>query len=412
MRTLVQINSCANWGSTGRIASQINDLAKEHVCDPYIVYGRYSNPCASALVRVGSRFSQAIALLEARLFDNDGLASRMATRKLIKKLKAIGPDLIHLHNLHGYYINYPLLFRYLKDAAIPVVWTLHDCWSFTGHCSHYAPAACEKWRSGCAECPLKSDYPKSVLLDCSRRNYARKKASFCHAGPMTIVGVSDWLTKDVSHSFLEGIPARTIHNGVDLSLFRVLPRSEFATVRERYGLAGRFMILAVASAWSSRKGLDDYRSLADRLEKDCVLVLVGVDDATADKLPSSIVKIKRTDSIEELVRLYNAADVVTSLSEAESFGLSVVEGFACGTPGIVYANTAQPELITPQTGYVVDNHDISQVVRAIDDMKGKGKAFYSENCRKRAEDHFDKNKRYMDYIALYESLYQSKKQSV
>ena len=172
------------------------------------------------------------------------------------------------------------------------------------------------------------------------------------------------------------------------------------------------MILAVASAWSSRKGLDDYRSLADRLEKDCVLVLVGVDDATADKLPSSIVKIKRTDSIEELVRLYNAADVVTSLSEAESFGLSVVEGFACGTPGIVYANTAQPELITPQTGYVVDNHDISQVVRAIDDMKGKGKAFYSENCRKRAEDHFDKNKRYMDYIALYESLYQSKKQSV
>ena len=190
---LIQINTIASAFSTGRIAEQIGKLMQSRDWESYLAYGRFANASSNRLIKIGNRFDQALHLLESRLFDRHGLSSKIATKRLIEKIKQIDPDVIHLHNIHGYYLNYPILFDYLSQAGKPVVWTLHDCWAFTGHCSHFATANCYRWKSGCFTCPLKGIYPRSIGLDRSRENYADKRYYFNKVKNLTIVTVSQWL---------------------------------------------------------------------------------------------------------------------------------------------------------------------------------------------------------------------------
>ena len=395
MPTLLQINSCANWGSTGKIAEQINQMAAVQGWETYIAYGRSVNPSQSKLIHIGNTPSQAIALIEARLFDNDGLANRIATRRLVKKIKAIKPDIIHLHNLHGYYINYKILFDYLNSSNIPVVWTLHDCWSFTGHCSHFVGANCEKWKTQCLECPLKKDYPASLWLDQSARNYSLKKQLFAANKNIHIVAVSKWLASLVQQSYLKDADVRIINNGIDINTFRPVFTGEKT----------KFSILGVSSVWTQSKGLYDFYRLREVLDvSQYDITLVGLREEQVKTLPSGIKGVVRTNSVDELAQYYSSADVILSLSYGESMGLTPIEGMACGTPAIVYNNTAQPELITSDTGIVVEQGNINDLCKAIFAIKRNGKQMYSDACRERAEKLFHKEDKYQEYVRLFSEL--------
>lgn len=395
MPTLLQINSCANWGSTGKIAEQINQMAAAQGWETYIAYGRSVNPSQSKLIRVGNTLSHAIALLEARLFDNDGLANRVATRRLVKKIKKIKPDIIHLHNLHGYYINYKILFDYINSSSIPVVWTLHDCWSFTGHCGHFVGANCEKWKMQCSECPLKKGYPSSLWLDQSARNYSLKKQLFAANKNLHIVAVSKWLASLVQQSYLKDADVRIINNGIDINTFRPISTGE----------KSKFSILGVSSVWNQSKGLYDFYRLREVLDVNQYdITLVGLREEQVKTLPLGIKGVVRTNSVDELAQYYSSADVILSLSYGESMGLTPIEGMACGTPAIVYNNTAQPELITFDTGIVVEQGNINDLCKAIFAIKRNGKQMYSDACRDRAEKLFNKEDRYLEYVSLFSEL--------
>ena len=203
---VVQINVTANWGSTGRIAEDIGKMAILNGFDSIIAYSGRGNDSASKLIPIGNSLDTWIHGMKTRLLDKHGLSSKQATINFIDKLKKIKPDLIHLHNIHGYYLNYPLLFNFLKEWGGPVVWTLHDCWAFTGHCAFYTYSQCTKWQNQCFKCPNKSCYPASLLMDRSYKNFINKKDSFLGLKNLTLVSVSKWLEQEVSKSFLKDYP--------------------------------------------------------------------------------------------------------------------------------------------------------------------------------------------------------------
>lgn len=402
---LLQINSTANWGSTGRIAEQIGILALSLGWDSYIAYGRYANTSNSKLIRIGGKADSAWHLLSSRLFDCQGLCSRRATKKLVEQIKQLKPDLIHLHNIHGYYLNYKVLFDYLKQAEIPIIWTLHDCWAFTGHCAHFSYAQCEKWRKECKKCPLKGEYPSSLLHDRSRKNFLCKKSLFSSIENMAVVSVSKWLDSMVAASFLADKQRHVIYNGIDVEVFS--PASDVNELRERYNLYNKKVLIGVASVWDKYKGFDDYLRLYEMLPDNIQLIMVGLSEKQLDTLPEGIIGIRRTQNIDELVKLYSLADIVLNLSYQETFGLTTVEGFACGTPSIVYNKTASPELVDDSCGMIVDSGNINMLLEAIYEIIAKGKAYYSTACRKHAIALYNKDDRYNDYIKLYEKLLSS-----
>lgn len=394
MQTLLQINVIANSGSTGKIAEDIGRMMLRKGWRSVIAYGRWANDSQSELIRIGSDCSIREHFLESRCLDNHGLASREATKSFIRTIKEINPDIIHLHNIHGYYLNYRLLFDFLNETNIPIVWTLHDCWSFTGHCAHFVTAGCEKWKNRCFNCPLISDYPKS-LIDRSKRNFELKEKLFSANRNLHLVPVCDWLEELIKQSFLKQKDITVIKNGIDLNVFRPIP----SISNEKK------LILGVSTVWTQKKGLQDYyriRSLLDPNRYD--IVLVGLTKKQIKELPKGIVGIERTESVEALVKLYSAASVLVNPTYADTFPTVNLEALACGTPVITYKTGGSPESIDNETGCVVEQGDICQLVSAIEKICAKDKSFYSEKCRNKAEKEFDKNERFEDYYTLYKSL--------
>lgn len=397
MPTLLQINTSANRGSTGHIAEEIAEKAMAKGWKCYTAYSRSVNPSQTQTFRIGNARTVKWHGVLTRLFDMAGLGAQRATHGLIEYMEEIKPDVVHLHNIHGYVLNYKVLFEYLNEHQIPVVWTFHDFWAITGHCSHFVGANCERWKFECNKCPLIDNYPKSYL-DFSKRNFNLKKRLFSTSN-LHIVAVSKWVEELTKQSFLKGKDIRCIENGVDLNVFK---HSEY------YGNQiplDKYVIMGVASQWSAGKGFDDYLKLSKLLADDEVIVLVGLQDPQLRLLPDNVVGIKRTESVEELAQLYTRADVVTSLSYAETFGLTIVEGYACGTPAIVYDNTAPPSLIKPGTGRVVPTGDVDTLYKAIQDMKTYHfKSLHSCECVNYARESFDKDKLFETYVDLYEDL--------
>lgn len=402
MPSLLQINSGANIGSTGRIAEQIGQYAISKGWKSYLVYGRKINSSVSHTIKVGNNLDFITHVFQSRIFDRHGLGSARATKSLINKIQKIKPDIIHLHNIHGYYINYQILFNYLEKSEIPIVWTLHDCWPLTGHCSHFSNINCLKWKTECNHCPKKKNYPTSLFLDHSRKNYNLKKKLFNSLNNITVAPVSNWLGHIVQESFLSKYPIKVINNGIDLNVF--YPISDNTEIRKKYGITEKFILMGVATAWNSGKGWDDYLKLRKKLSNEYALILVGLTKKQLHLLPSGITGIERTENVKELVALYSMADIVLNLSYQETFGLTTVEGFACGTPGVVYNCTASPELITPETGIIIESGNIDQLIQSIEKIKSDGKNYYAQSCRKRAEQFYNKQDRYQEYIKLYEKI--------
>jgi glycosyltransferase involved in cell wall biosynthesis len=396
MPILLQLNCTANWGSTGKIAEQIGIRAQQNGWNVFMVYGRKTMLSSLRTIRVGSKINPYWHYIEHRVLDHEGLASRYATRQLLRKIKEICPDIIHLHNIHDHWLNYELLFEYLNQTEIKIVWTLHDCWSYTGGCTHYSIMKCNKWQTECKKCDR-----THLLTDYSNQQFLLRKKLFTANKNLTLVPVSQWIEGEVRKSFFKDAHIHTIFNGVDLNTFHPV---ESLKLREQYNLNNKFVLVAAATSWSVSKGLNDYYALSKLLPEDCSLILIGLNNALLKRLPNSIIGIPRTSNVQELVEFYSMADVVMNLSYQESFGLTTIEGFACGTPSIVYNVTASPELVTSDTGFVVDLGNVQSVLTSILQIKSSGKSAYSHACRHRAELYFDKNKNFEKYIELYNSL--------
>jgi putative colanic acid biosynthesis glycosyltransferase len=390
-----------NSGSTGHIAEDIGKMLISKGHESFIAFGSGSHASTSVLIKIGNLFDIWRHGLKTRLLDRHGFGSENATKKFINKIEQLKPDVIHLHNLHGYYINVEVLFNYLKMSQIPVVWTLHDCWAFTGHCTYFDYVNCFRWETGCFSCPNKKIYPASFYLDNSKLNYEQKKILFNSVKRISIVTPSQWLVDHVSKSFLGGYPINMIRNGIDLGIFY---QHSTGKIKERLGIENRFMLLGVASDWSRRKGLDDFIRLHKMIENDSVIVLVGLSQKQLSSLPEGIIGILRTENSAELADYYSAADVFLNPTWAETFGMTNSESLACGTPVITYKTGGSPEAIDEKTGIVVPRGDINSLCSAIRKIRENGKSFYSASCISRASELYNMDINYQEYIDLYFSL--------
>jgi len=407
MIKLLQIHNEGNAASGGLIADEIGRKAIRRGWDSYIAIGRNIRKSGSKIIVIGNIIDQTIHFILTKLFDIHGFGSVLSTIKLISQIKRIQPDLIHLHSLHGYYINVRILFKYLASANIPVVWTFHDFWPITGHCTYFDNIGCQKWLTECNNCPKKRYYPSSYLLDRSRENYYLKKKLFNSVGNLTIVSVSHWVNNIVRYSFIKNANKKVIYNGIDTDVFKHTAIKE--DVLDRYNVRDKFVILSVASPWSGRKGYLDFIKLSKYIKDDEVIILVGVNNEQQNNLPNNIIGLqaiglKKNDNKQRLVDLYSACDVYMNLSVEETFGLTTTEAMSCGTPVIAYNSTACPEIINSETGIIVEKKDIDALISAIEIIKKRGKAFYSENCRARVLRNFNTVKNMQEYIDLYYEL--------
>ena len=282
-----QINVDCGCYSTGKIASDLASSLKSIGSDSIVAYGREFRETGIKCYRIGSKFDVYYHYAMSKVFDRTGLHSIASTKRLISVIKDYNPDILHLHNLHGYYINYELLFRFLKEYNKPVVWTLHDCWAFTGHCAYFDYAHCNKWKLQCKKCAQLRTYPSSLLFDNSADNYRRKKETFTSISNLTIVTPSNWLAKLVEESFLNKSSVRVIPNGIDISVFHNKPSNIYLT---KYGVAKR-VVLGVATPWSERKGLKDFIKLSEIISDDYCVFLVGLSKKEIKKLPRQIIGI-------------------------------------------------------------------------------------------------------------------------
>ena len=410
MSTVVQINTY-NGGSTGSIARRINAVAQKQGWQVFFYYGRKFLQKIDApgdrIIGTGIWYKMSILwhVLQTRLFDRHGQGSKWATRLLIKNLKEIKPDIVHLHNVHGYYVNYKLLFDYLADANIPIVWTLHDCWAFTGHCAHFVSVGCMKWRDGgCNQCLLSRQYPKAYW-DFSKRNFSHKRDAFVRIpSNLHIVTVSGWLRTFVNQSFLRDCNVDTIYNGVDLTIFH----PEYLPINNFHVGVNEKVVLGVSAIWNKDKGLDDFKQLRKMLASNIKIILVGLNATQIQELPSGVIGVERMQNMSELAGLYAMADVFVNPTYADTFPTVNLESLACGTPVITYRTGGSPEAISPETGVVVEQGNLQSLCDAIDCVLQRGKDYYKENCRKRAEEFFDKDKCYQQYIDLYNNILNNK----
>ena len=347
---IVQINSFSN-GSTGTIMINIHKQLLKEGYESYIIWGRGRKSINKGEIYLNDKFGVYYHALYSRLTGKTGFASKKSTKRLINILKKIKPDIIHLHNIHGYYINIELLFNYIKENNIKVVWTLHDCWAFTGQCPHFTLANCNKWEKQCCNCAMIKEYPKTIR-DNSKWNYQMKKKLFSGVD-MTIVTPSKWLANLVKKSFLGSYSIKVINNGVDMNIFKPT-KSNF---RKKYNLLNKKIILGVASIWDTRKGIRDYIELSKILDDNYRIVLIGVTRHQLLKLPSNIVGILRTENQTELAGIYTTADILFNPTYEDNYPTVNIEALACGTPVLSYDTGGSTEFVS-----LIDNTDIQYVV--------------------------------------------------
>lgn len=358
---VLMINVVCGIRSTGRICTDLAAALEAQRHEVKIAYGREKVPeqFQKYTVRIGSDLDIKLHGLKARLLDGCGFGSRRATERFIEWMKEYDPDVIHLHNIHGYYINVEVLFNYLKICGKKIIWTLHDCWAFTGHCAYFDYAGCDKWKTGCDNCSCKGDYPTCQGISRAKQNYKRKKKLFTDIPNMTLITPSYWLAGLVKDSFLKEYPVSTIHNGVDTSVFRYTE----SDIKHRFGIEDKKVVLGVAAIWDKRKGLEYMAQLSELFGDEYRVVVIGVTEEQREKLPKPMIGILRTNSVKELVEWYSAADVYVNPTLEDNYPTTNIEAVACGTPVITFHTGGSVESVPACN--VVEKGDIGKAAEII-----------------------------------------------
>lgn len=360
MRVLI-INSVCGVMSTGRIATEIAENYISQGYEVVIAYGREEVPekYKDISKKITKEYEVRINGLMSRLYDNEGLNAKATTKRFLKWADAFDPDIVWLHNLHGYYINYELLFSWIKKRPqMEVKWTLHDCWAFTGHCAYFSYVGCDYWKTGCHNCVQKNSYPKSVFLDRSERNYVAKQQAFTSVENMSLITPSYWLASLVADSFLNNYAVEVRRNTIS-PIFKPRP----SNIKDRLNIHDKFIILGIAAQWSKRKGLDDFVELSKMIDDNYIIVLVGLNKEQIQSLPDRVLGLERTNSVDELVELYSAANVFFNPTYEDNYPTTNLEAQACGTAAITYNTGGSPESVPTEN--VVEPGDVKGALNRI-----------------------------------------------
>lgn len=397
---ILALNTFAGSGSTGRIALDIAQYAAGQGSETIIGFGAGDVPLEAQqfALRIGGRAGRKWHGALRKLLDGEGYGSLAATLRLISFLKVYRPDVVHLHNLHGCYLNHRLLFRALRASGVPVLWTLHDCWPFTGHCAYFDFIGCDRWQTACHHCPQLRGYPTCIGADGSARNYRRRRKLFTDVPNMTLAVPCRWMGELVSHSFLANHPVRVVYNGVNRDVFRPIP----SDIRQKHGITEPYVALAVASEWEERKGVRHLPEIAASLGGEYRLVVLGLSKAQIEALPNGVLGLPRTASPRELVAWYTAADCFVNPTLEDNMPLVNLEAMACGTPVAVFATGGCPECIAKGCGIVAPRGDVPALVQAVQQLAPQ-KATMREACLAQAAA-FDAMETAKNYFTLYGEL--------
>lgn len=363
------INSVCGIRSTGRI---VTDLAEEYMAQGHqvrIAYGREQVPEKYRTIsyRISTDAMVWINALKARLLDNEGFNCIAQTKKFINWANSYDPDVVWLHNLHGYYINIEFLFNWIKSRPhMQIRWTLHDCWAFTGHCAYFSWAGCSKWKEQCHCCSQLNSYPKSIFRDNCKENFCRKRAVFCGVQNMQLITPSQWLADLVKQSFLGEYPVEVVYNQIDTTVFKPME----GNFRSQFGLENKKIVLGVAAVWDARKGHSDFIKLSEMLDTSYSVVMVGLSKQQLRALPKRMIGIERTNSTAELAEIYTAADVLVNLTYEDNYPTVNLEAQACGTPCLTYHTGGSVESVRPEN--VVEQGNLGQMVARIQEICMEG----------------------------------------
>lgn len=395
---ILMINVVCGIRSTGRICTDLATELEKQGHEVRIAYGRENVPeqFQKYAVRIGNDLDVKIHGLKARVFDGAGFGSKRATRKFIEWVKEYDPDVIHLHNIHGYYINVKILFNYLRKSNKKIIWSFYDCWPFTGHCAHFDLNNCDKWKQGCNKCEYIKDYPKSYITQ-STFNYKRKKALFTGLSKMSIIVPSMWMKSIVEQSFMCEYNVQVMPNGIDTTIFRKI-ESDFR--KNNRITQEQCMILGVSSFWTKEKGIEYFIELEKKLSSDKYRIVVVGNLMPETKLTKNIIHIKSTDSIHKLCEIYSVADVFVNPTLQETQGLTTLESLACGTTVIVFNTGGAPECVNDMCGQVIEKGNVDALIDAIEKISSKQKVFKTEECR-RVSEQYEVKELYKPIIDLY-----------
>lgn len=367
---ILQINSHYNQGGAARIAACIHGQLLKEGQKSYVAYGRgkkiqEAEAAAQNLYCFDRPWEVYFSALVSRVIGINGWSNRAATRRLIAYMEKIRPDIVHLHALHGYYLNFPMLFGYLNEKQIPCVWTFHDCHAFTGNCGYYFD--CEKWKTGCGSCPHIHNYPASHFFDFTHYMWKRKQKMFTEGDRKVIVTPSRWLTKEAEKSFFGRYPCVTISNGIDVKN-TFFPRDK-AACRKKYGYEEKErLVLGIAVGYGDpRKGAKYIIQLARDLEGEAKVILIGWEKKNDTLLEGTknIIPLPATDDLEMLAEYYSMADVFVLPSLAENYATVTLESMACGTPVVGFAVGGIPEQLAEGRGIAVRAGDQRAFTRAV-----------------------------------------------
>ena len=400
--TILQINTVCGQGSTGRICTGIADALRDNGHKAYIAYGLGNCEYPDSIKINSDSKDYFLHNFLSRLTDSEGLHSVQSTRYLLRRIHDIEPDIIHLHTLHGHYINYKILLEYVHYNKIPLVMTLHDCWAFTGHCAHFDMFRCEKWQKHCHGCKYLFTYPQSYFIDRSSRNFELKRKLFTQlSDKLTVVPVSYWLEKLVRKSFLKEQKIITVHNGIDLSQFYPIDEN---SIREKYKIKNKYIVLGVALPWSQYKGLQDFYKLRSLLNENYAIILIGLSDKQKEQLPQGIIGVSPLNDVKILAEFYSAANVLVNTTYCDNYPTVNLEAMACGTAVITYNTGGSPEAITDNTGKIIDQGNITDLAEAIRVVCTEQKKYSRIYCVERAKKYFDKHKCFQKYIDIYDNI--------
>ena len=395
---VLQISTVCGSGSVGRILVDICHTLEKNGDVPLVAYGRRKAPEGIHAYRFGSVPDMALHVLSTFFKGEHGFASKGQTRRLIRQIRRWDPDVIHLHNIHGFILQTELLFEYLKEAGKPVVWTLHDCWPYTGHCAFYDYHGCDRWKTGCSGCrEYRRTYPYALFKNRTERNYIRKKAAYTGVPDLVLAVPSRWLKAEAEQSFLKEYPIKVIPNGIDRQQF--CPTE--SRLRETLELSGTFVILGVANVWERRKGLSYLLWLAERLPEGYQVILIGLSKKQIRGLPGKVIGLERTSSVRELAEYYSMADVFVNATLEDNFPTTNLEALSCGTPVITFDTGGSPESLDESCGRVVPKGDSEALLQAVLLEKEEPKS--RKACLRRAAQ-YEKYGRFQEYVKLYHEL--------